>query len=147
MENMDTTDIAMENEEKELSPIASPQVRMRILQQMAEALEDEASSLYRRASSFEEEEMLLSQQIEDRQTEIGRIQLRLEAVKCEREGIAERVERLRREATAMREEIFNSEDEIALSFIDDPPSANDGEQTRASAFFHRLHLNQGTASR
>jgi len=50
-----------------------PVVKMRILEQMAEALEDQVAVLYRRAAAFEEEEFLLTREIEERQTEINRL--------------------------------------------------------------------------
>ena len=98
--------------------VASNRIRMRMLQQMSEALEDEASSLLLRASGLEEEDVFLNRQIDDRQTEINRLQLKLEAIRSERDALLERVESLRDEARAMTEEAYNNEDEIALSFID-----------------------------
>ena len=49
---------------------SAPRVKTRMLEQMAEALEDEAAGLYRRAAAFEEEEFLLNKEIGERQTEI-----------------------------------------------------------------------------
>ena len=81
--------------------LASNHVRMRMLQQMSEALEDEASSLLLRAGGFEEEEVCLNRQIDDHQTEINRLRFRLDAVLSEQNSLLERVESLRREARAM----------------------------------------------
>jgi len=129
-----------------VSESASNQVRMRMLQQMSEALEDEASSLLLRAASLEEEDFLLNRQVDDRQTEINRLQLKLEAVRSERDGLLERVESLRGEARAMTEEAHNNEDEIALSLIDDLPSA-EVEQARGPIFFQRSRLTRSSGAR
>jgi chromosome segregation ATPase len=98
--------------------ISSPRVKMRILQQMAEALEDQAGALYRRAAAYEEEEFLLNHEITERQTEINRLLLKLEAMRSERDGLLGKIEDIRNEAAAMREEAFNSEEEIALAALD-----------------------------
>lgn len=128
--------------------LASNHVRMRMLQQMSEALEDEASSLLLRAGGFEEEEVLLNRQIDDHQTEINRLRFRLDAVLSEQNSLLERVESLRDEARAMREEAYNSEDEIALSVIDDiPPAEAEEAQLRGPVFFHRPQLAGKSGSR
>jgi len=118
-----------------------------MLVQMAEALEDEAASFCRRDAGFQEEEFLLTREIDERQTDINRLQLRLEALRCERQGLVQRIESLRAEAAAMKEEAFNHEDEIALSLIDDVPM-NDDQQTPADGpvFFQRMSLKQETVS-
>jgi chromosome segregation ATPase len=128
--------------------VASPQIKMKMLVQMAEALEDEAASFCRRDEGFEEEEFLLTRQIDERLTEINRLQLKLEALRCERQGLLQRIESLRAEAAAMKEEAFNNEDEIALSLIDDSPPIDD-EQTppNGPVFFHRMSLKQETVTR
>lgn len=95
-----------------------PRVRMRMLTQMAEALEDQAAGLYRRASASEEEEFLLNREIEDRQTEINRLVLKLEAMRAERDRLMERIESISQEATSMREAVFNGEEEVALATIE-----------------------------
>ena len=59
---------------------SSSQMRTMLLEQMAEALEDEAVALYRRAAAFEEDEFLLNKEIDDRQTEINRLQLKLDGL-------------------------------------------------------------------
>jgi chromosome segregation ATPase len=127
---------------------ASNHVRMKMLQQMSEALEDEASSLLLRAAGLEEEEFVLNRQIDDRQTEINRFQLKLEAVRSEREGLLERVGSLRDEANAMREEAYNNEDEIALSVINDLPSAEvEQDQPHGPIFFQRSRLTSNSGAR
>jgi hypothetical protein len=76
---------------------------------MAEALEDEAAGLYHRAAGFEEEEFLLNREIEDRQTEINRLMLKLDALRSERDGVLEKIESITTEATEMREVVFKIE--------------------------------------
>ncbi len=121
----------------------APHVRMKMLLQMAEALEDEAGGLYRRAAAFEEEELMLTREIEERQTEISRLQLKLEALRSTRNALVEKIEALRSEAITMREEVFNNEEEIALE--SDPveedwsnPARDDDR--RDSIFFQRMSL-------
>ncbi|HJQ68930.1 MAG TPA: hypothetical protein VKA70_08160 [Blastocatellia bacterium] len=110
----------------------APHVRMRMLLQMAEALEDEAGGLYRRAVAFEQEEFMLNHEIEERQTEISRLQLKLEALRSTRSSLLEKIEELRSEANTMREEVFNNESELALELA--------GEDRRDSLFFQRMSL-------
>jgi predicted RNase H-like nuclease (RuvC/YqgF family) len=87
----------------------APQARMRLLEQMAEALDDEAAGLYRRAASFEEEEVLLNREIDARQTEINRLQLKLDALRAERDRLIEKIETLTEEATALRDRALAGE--------------------------------------
>jgi chromosome segregation ATPase len=108
---------------------SSPRVKIRMLEQMAEALEDEAAGLYRRAATFEEEEFLLNRKIEERQTEINRLLLSLEALRSERDGVLEKIEAITTEAAQMREEVFNLEDEIALRAISHPRASDDDSAT------------------
>src|SRR5215208_6944010 len=89
---------------------SSPRVKGRMLKQMAEALEDEAAGLYRRASAYEEKEFLLNCEINERQTEINRLLLKLEAMRSQRDGLLEKIEAIRDEAADLREEIGNSEE-------------------------------------
>ena len=96
---------------------SSPRVRMKLLIQMAETLEDQAAGLYRRAAASEEEEFLLNREIEERQTEINRLVLKLDALRAERDRLMEKIGSISAEATAMREEIFNGEEEFALAAI------------------------------
>lgn len=95
-----------------------PSVKMRILEQMAEALEDQVSALYRRAATFEEEEFLLNREVEERQTEINRLTLKLEAMRAERDRVIDRIESISSEVAAIREEVFSGEEEVALAAID-----------------------------
>jgi hypothetical protein len=120
----------------------APHVRTKMLLQMAEALEDEAGGLYRRAAAFEEEEFMLNSEIEERQTEISRLQLKLEALRSTRNGLLEKIEALRSEATAMREEVFNNEEELALAPLAEEWSdqTRDEQQRRDSIFFQRMSL-------
>ena len=111
----------------------APHVRMRMLLQMAEALEDEAGGLYRRAAAFEEEEFMLNREIEERQTEISRLQLKLEALRSTRNCLLEKIEALRSEANTMREEVFNNEEEMAMDLAGD-------DDRRDSIFFQRVSL-------
>jgi len=122
-------------------PEASPRVKMRMLQQMADALENEAVSLCRKAIAFEEEEFLLIRQVEDRQLEIARLEGKLEAQRSERRTLLERIERLKNEAAAMREEAFSNEDDLALSIIEDLPSPEPTSEERGGpVFFQRINL-------
>lgn len=107
---------------------------------MAEALEDEAAGLGRRAATFDEQEFLISREIEARQTEINRLQLRLEALHAERATLFAKIEKLKMEAAAMREEIYNSEDEIAIAAIAGATPAEEEKLGAGAAFFHRLNL-------
>src|SRR5262249_22541774 len=84
--------------------------KMRMLEQMADALEDEIAGLFRRAAALEEEEFVLSHEVGERQTEINRLLLRLESMRAERERVMEKIESISREARAIREEAFNTED-------------------------------------
>jgi chromosome segregation ATPase len=102
----------------------SDRLKLVVLQQMAEALDDEAAGLNRRAASFEEEESALNAEIQDHLTEINRLNLRLTALRSERDSLLGRAETLRREAWQIKEDILDSEEELALEslgakFIDD----------------------------
>lgn len=130
----------------------SSRVKMRMLEQMAEALEDEAAGLYRRAAAFEEEEFLLNREIEERQTEINRLLLKLESLRAERDGVLEKIESITSEASQMRDEAFkNEEDEVAFRAIDcaqvedemvEPyiAASDQDNQANGSVFFRRLTL-------
>jgi len=83
-----------------------PRVKMKMLEQMAEALEDQVAGLYRRAAAFEEEEFLLNREVEERQTEINRLTFKLEVMRAERERVIERIESISREAVAIREKVY-----------------------------------------
>ena len=86
----------------------SRQVRMRLLEQMAEALEDQASGLSRRAAGQELEQSILCREIDERNTEISRLQLKLESIQAERKGLLQRIEALRQEASSLREQFSRS---------------------------------------
>jgi predicted RNase H-like nuclease (RuvC/YqgF family) len=133
--------------------ISSPRAKMKILRQMAEALEDQAGALYRRAAAYEEEEFLLDHEITERQTEINRLLLKLEAMRSERDGLLGKIEAIRNEAAAMREEAFNSEEEVALAALDDARvedaleaigsegrASYSGGGPQTSAYFRRIVL-------
>jgi predicted RNase H-like nuclease (RuvC/YqgF family) len=100
------------------APPLTSRIKVRMLEQMAEALEDEAAGLYRRAAAFEEDEFLLNREIEERQTEINRLLLKLESLRSERDGVLEKIESITSEAAQMRQEAFGSEDdEVAFRAI------------------------------
>jgi predicted nuclease with TOPRIM domain len=123
---------------------------------MAEALEDQAAGLYRRAAASEEEEFLLNREIEERQTEINRMVLKLEAMRAERDRLMERIWSISDEATAMREEVFDREEEFGLPAIEASAAEGartagcDGEQSAGTyvdpaseaTFFRRVTLSE-----
>lgn len=120
-------------EEKEASQSdypASPVVKIRIFQQMAEALEDEASALNRRATSFEEEETSLVAIIQEHQTNINRLNLRLQALRSEHNGLMEKVSRLEEEAAVLREEAYSIKQDIVLTSAE----SGDAEECDADGF-------------
>jgi chromosome segregation ATPase len=133
-----------------------PRAKTRLLMQMAEVLEDQASGLYRRAATSEEEESLLNREIEERQTEINRLVLKWEAIRAERDRLLEKIASISEEATAIREEIFCDEEEDAIAaieaFVPGVPSAAesfDGQTAREnmdpesdSSFFRRMTLSE-----
>lgn len=134
---------------KENVPAGSfPQVKVRMLGQMAEALEDQVAGLYCRAAGFEEEEFLLNREIGERQTEINRLLLKLEAIRAERDRVIEKIESISREAAEMREEVCDSEEELAVAGIEGStasrsngqPVFTDGDPTRSAMFFRRSTL-------
>lgn len=116
---------------------SAPRVKTRMLEQMAEALEDEAAGLYRRAAAFEEEEFLLNKEIGERQTEINRLLLKLEAMQAERDRVIEKVEQISSEAAAVRERAFDGDEEDALAAIDASRGQYDNPSTGA-LFFRRM---------
>lgn len=141
------------------SSSSPPQVRVRLLEQMAEALEDEAAVLYRRAAAFEEDEFLLNREIEQRQTEINRLQLKLDAMRAERDRVMEKIETISEEASAMRDRVMEkvetiSEEASAMrdqafnrdldrnSAVDDP----NVETQQETVFFRRAALEQPVMS-
>ena len=138
---------------------SSPRVKIRMLGQMAEALEDEVAGLYRRAATFEEEEFLLNREIGEHQTEINRLALRMEALRAERDRVIERIESISREAAQMREEVCDSEEELAVATIETSmaaaaaaPGSGNGQQVftggdpaRSAMFFRRMTLAEDTS--
>ena len=127
-------------------------VKMRMLEQMAEALEDQVGALYRRAAAFEEDEFLLNREVEERQTEINRLMLKLESMRAERDRVMEKIESVSCEASAIREEIFNNEEEAAIAAIaashslvgmnDAQTGFEGGDPSCDSMFFRRMTLEQ-----
>ena len=116
---------------------SAPRVKTRMLEQMAEALEDEAAGLYRRAAAFEEEEFLLNKEIGERQTEINRLLLKLEAMRAERDRVIEKVEQISSEAAAVRERAFDGDEGNSLPAIE----SSQGEYanpTTGALFFRRM---------
>lgn len=98
--------------------VASTRAKMHMLAQMAEALEDEAGGLYRRAAVYEEEEFLLEREIEERQTEINRLSLKLHGLRADRDTLLARIDELTDEALALRETIYAGEEAQALAAIE-----------------------------
>jgi chromosome segregation ATPase len=97
---------------------ASNRIKRILLEQMAEALEDEAAGLSLRAAGFGEEEYLLNRELETHRTEINRLQLRMEAVRAERQKVLNKIETLRGEARELREGVIDCEEELALACIE-----------------------------
>ena len=138
------------------SASSRPRVQMTLLIQMAETLEDHAAGLYRRAAASEQEEFLLNREIEERQTEVNRLILKLEARRAEHGRLMQKIGSISEEATAMREEIFNREEEFALAAIEASSAEGvrtagcDGEQltgmhadpASGAAFFRRMTLSE-----
>jgi|SRR5205085_1069608 len=135
-------------EDEEIQDAAAPVMRakMRMLDQMAEALEDEAAGLYRRAAVCEDEECLLEREIEERQTEINRLALKLTALRADRDALAVKITALTNEAAALREQVFRNEEAAVLATIERaaaltlPPVACDREATVASAAPRALYF-------
>ncbi len=98
-------------------PVARTRAKMHMLVQMAEALEDEAAGLYHRAAGYEEEEFLLGREIEDRQTEINRLSLKLSGLRADRDTLMTRIDELTDEALALRETVYAGEEAQALAVI------------------------------
>jgi hypothetical protein len=73
-----------------------PQARIKMLAQMAGALETEAEELCSRAQCLEE------------------------ALRVERDSLLERIETLRAEAGAIREEVSSNEDDVAIDSLKEP---------------------------
>jgi len=108
-----------------------------MLEQMAEALEDEAAGMYRRAAAFEEEEFLLNKEIGERQTEINRLQLKLEGMRAERDRVIEKIEQISSEAVAVRERAFNGDEGDSVAETQSPKAQYENPSTGA-LFFRRM---------
>jgi chromosome segregation ATPase len=141
----------MFQESQQQGGAAAPRLKIKMLRQMAEALEDEAEGLYHRVAAFEEEEFTLTYEIEERQTEINRLTLKLDSLRSDRDALMAKIESLRAEAAAMIEEVFSSEEEIALASLEITPIDRDESAgldvspdsisaPRGSLFFRRMML-------
>jgi hypothetical protein len=111
---------------------SSPRVKARMLEQMAEALEDEVGGLYRRAAAFEEEESFLNKEIGERQTEINRLLLKLDAMRAERDRVMEKIELVSHESALMRDRAFSCEEDGTDGRCD--------EASTTGVFFRRMML-------
>ena len=120
-----------------IAPSSAPRVKTRMLEQMAEALEDEAAGMYRRAATFEEEEFLLQKEIGERQTEINRLLLKLEGMRAERDRVIEKIELISSEAAAVRERAFNGDEGDSLAAIQSSEGQYENPSTGA-LFFRRM---------
>ncbi len=133
-----------EDDPMQMGKAVSGHFKRAMLQQMAEALEDQAAALYRRVSAFEEEDFLVCREIDEHQTEINRLHLKLETVRAERDNILEKVEYLRSEASTMREAIFNGEGEgtdlLDVEFIRPDWKPDEEAESRRPMFFNRMTL-------
>lgn len=116
-------------------------MKMRMLEQMAEALEDEAAGLYRRAASFEEDEYLLNREIEERQTEINRLMFKLDSLRSERDGVLEKIGSIATEAGDMREEVYKIEQDFMFSVLSPAQPREDGFEVAAFGQGNRLNDN------
>lgn len=118
-------------------PSSSPRAKTKLLEQMAEALDDEAAGLYRRAATFEEEEFLLNKEIGERQTEINRLQLKLEGLRAERDRVMDQIEQVSSEAAAVRERAFDGNEEDSVRPIQSAEGEYENPSTGA-LFFRRM---------
>ena len=118
---------------------SSPRAKTMLLEQMAEALEDQAAGLYRRAAGFEEEEFLLTKEIGERQTEINRLQLKLDGLRAERDRVTDKIEQVSSEAAAVRERAFDASEVDLL----EPMQAEPGQcenPSNGALFFRRMSV-------
>lgn len=109
----------------------SPRARIKMLKQMAAALEAEAAGLCSKAASFEEDESLLGKEIEKHWAELHRLSARLESLRSERDELLERIERVTDDARSLREEVSNQEEEQALEALTDASRGLVGSGSRA----------------
>ncbi len=77
----------------------------KVFDQMAEALEDEAAVLRMRAAFIEDEEETLNHKLEAHMTTMMRLQMRMESLHGERQGLIEKVEALHAEALSLRHDL------------------------------------------
>ena len=117
----------------------SSRIKIKMLEQMAEVLEDQAAGLYQRAAGFEEEEFLLNREIGERQTEINRLLLKLDALRSERDGVLEKIETITSEASEMREAVFGIEQEFMFRALA-PAQTEDAATCLAVDFGEPDHL-------
>jgi hypothetical protein len=120
--------------------LVSARVKARVLEQMAEALEDEVGGLYRRAAAFEEEESLLNTEIGERQTEINRLVLKLDGMRAERDRLMEKIDMVSHEAALMRERVFNCHEVSTYSDTAEACSQRDDDMAAREGFFRRATL-------
>jgi len=120
----------------------SERLKLVMLQQMAEALEDEANGLNRRARSLEEEEFLLSAEIQERLTEVNRLNLRLEGLRSERDTLLDRIENLRREALHIKEEVLDNEEEMALDSLSISRAEEDDDASVPEEDLEEVHADR-----
>ena len=111
----------------------SPKARIKMLKQMAASLEAEAAGLCRKASSFEEEESLLAQEVRRQQAELQGLIARLDAIRTERDELLDRIETVTQDALEIREEVSNNEDELALETLEDSQIRGSGSRARRLA--------------
>src|SRR5260370_5726177 len=97
--------------------IVSDYVKLKMLQHMAEGLEDEAAGLGCRAEGLQEEEFLLARGIDEHYTEINRLLLKLQGLRSQRYDLLEKIEHLRSEASVLRERVWTGEDDLALDSL------------------------------
>ncbi|HKV37898.1 MAG TPA: hypothetical protein VJX67_01705 [Blastocatellia bacterium] len=98
--------------------VANGPGRLKMMQQIAEGLEDEAHSLTRRARAIEEEEAQISQEVEELQTGIQRLSLRSTSLRGEREALLAKIDKLHHEADSIRDKAISAEEELALQSLE-----------------------------
>ncbi len=95
--------------------------RLSAVAQMAEALEDEAAVLGLRAAFIEDEEETLNHKIEAYMNGITRLQVHMDSLRGEREGLIEKVEALHAEALSLRQDCrCDTPDALPVQLADSP---------------------------
>lgn len=122
-------------EHEQTTPESGGRVLLQMMWQIADGLEEEAESLNRRAKNLEEEDFLISREIAEHQTEINRLRLKLDSLNADRDGLLEKIEELRREASTIRQNAMNDEEELALGSLE---SSNSGAIMAPSAYASRF---------